>query len=189
MGVATTHTSKGLGLQTQPKSWPTGWTLWATHYLEFMLSKFSGVNPPDFLLSFKYHFDIIVLSKTHINNLDCYLPDLHDTHVIEGYDKFYVRSTKRHGRVIIYANVNLKATYIDELSTTCNNYDSVKITRTKIPLCVGGYYRHCFEKSTDKLCFIDKIQNHLLDKRLQKSNIILAGDYNIDLRGVQAFQI
>ena len=140
-------------------------------------------NLTDFLLSFKYHFDIIVLSETHINNLDCYLPDLHNTHVIEGYDKFYVRSTRRFGGVIIYANVNLKASYIDELTTTCNNYDSVyiKITRTKIPLCVGGYYRHCLEKSTDKVCFIDKIQNHLSSKCLQKSNIILAGDYNIDL--------
>ena len=27
------------GLQTRQKSWPTGWTLWASHYLEIMFSK------------------------------------------------------------------------------------------------------------------------------------------------------
>ena len=33
------------GLQTRPKSWPTGWTFRANRYLEIMFSKFSGVNP------------------------------------------------------------------------------------------------------------------------------------------------
>ena len=39
------------GLQTQPKSWPTGWTFWANHYLEIIFSKFSGVNSPPPLAS------------------------------------------------------------------------------------------------------------------------------------------
>ena len=34
------------GLQTQPKSWPTGRTFWDNCYLEIMFAKFSGVNPP-----------------------------------------------------------------------------------------------------------------------------------------------
>ena len=31
-------------LQTQPKSWPTGWTFCANRYLEIMFSKFSGAK-------------------------------------------------------------------------------------------------------------------------------------------------
>ena len=34
------------GLHTQLKSWPTGCTFRANHYLEIMFSKFSGVTPP-----------------------------------------------------------------------------------------------------------------------------------------------
>ena len=50
MGVATTRPHAPLifwGLQTQSKSWPTGWTFWANRYLKIMFSKFSGVNPPE----------------------------------------------------------------------------------------------------------------------------------------------
>ena len=32
-------------LQTQPKSWPTGWSFWAKRYLEIMFSIFSSLNP------------------------------------------------------------------------------------------------------------------------------------------------
>ena len=45
------HTSHALlflivwGLQTQPKSWLSGWTFWANLYLEIMLSKFLSLNP------------------------------------------------------------------------------------------------------------------------------------------------
>ena len=35
-----------LGLQTQPKSWLTGYTFWVNHYLEIVFSKISVVNPP-----------------------------------------------------------------------------------------------------------------------------------------------
>ena len=34
------------GLQTQPKSWFTGYTFWVNHYLEIVFSKISVVNPP-----------------------------------------------------------------------------------------------------------------------------------------------
>ena len=34
------------GLQTQPKSWLTGYTFWVNHYLEIVFSKISVVNPP-----------------------------------------------------------------------------------------------------------------------------------------------
>ena len=34
------------GLQTQPKSWLTGYAFWVNHYLEIVFSKISVVNPP-----------------------------------------------------------------------------------------------------------------------------------------------
>ena len=34
------------GIQTQPKSWLTGYTFWVNHYLEIVFSKISVVNPP-----------------------------------------------------------------------------------------------------------------------------------------------
>ena len=34
------------GLQTQPKSWLTGYTFWVNHYLEIVFSKIIVVNPP-----------------------------------------------------------------------------------------------------------------------------------------------
>ena len=40
------------GLQTRPKSWPTGRTFWANHYLEIMFRNFKGWNaPPPWSLS------------------------------------------------------------------------------------------------------------------------------------------
>ena len=41
------------GLQTQPKSWLTGYTFWVNHYLEILFFKISVVNtPPPPLKSF-----------------------------------------------------------------------------------------------------------------------------------------
>ena len=140
-------------------------------------------NLTDFLNGFKFHFDVIVLSEAHLNQEDVILPDLHNTHVIEGYKNFYVRSSRKFGGVVIYTDVKLNATYINELTKTSENYDSVyvKITNTKKPLCIGAYYRHCIDTSTDKITFISKIEEHLSSKFLQKSNVMLAGDFNIDL--------
>ena len=46
------------GLQTQPKSWLTGYTFWVNHYLEIVFSKISVVNPPPLNKSILYisHF-------------------------------------------------------------------------------------------------------------------------------------
>ena len=70
------------------------------------------INLINFLNSFDNFFDIIVLSECHINNHDILLPDLHNTHIIQGYNKFYVRSSRKLGGVIIYVRDLLTATYI-----------------------------------------------------------------------------
>ena len=50
------------GLQTQPKSWLTGYTFWVNHYLEIVFSKISVVNPPLICLIKK------LVLKTHWGN-------------------------------------------------------------------------------------------------------------------------
>ena len=63
------------------------------------------------------------------------------------------------------------------------NFDSIfiKIEGLGISFIVGGYYRHCIQNTTDKISFISKLEEHLSHKLLQKTNLILAGDFNIDL--------
>ena len=41
-------------VQNRPKSWPTGWTFRANHYLEIMFSKFSKVEIKLKTGSFRY---------------------------------------------------------------------------------------------------------------------------------------
>ena len=44
IGVATKHAPYGLE-PPRPKIWLNVWTFWVNRYLEFMFSKFSGLNP------------------------------------------------------------------------------------------------------------------------------------------------
>ncbi len=49
-----------------------------------------------FLNSINYNIDAIILTECHIQHSNTYNYDLHNTHPIEGYDKFYIKSpTKR----------------------------------------------------------------------------------------------
>ena len=64
MGVATTRAPLMVwGFQTQPKSWPTGWTVWANHYLEITFWKFSGGEPPPLNYIHTHSFPYIRLSE------------------------------------------------------------------------------------------------------------------------------
>ena len=54
-----------------------------------------------YLASLNYNFDIIVLSECHIQINEHHNADLHNTHVIGGYDKYYTRSKIKYGGVII----------------------------------------------------------------------------------------
>ena len=142
-------------------------------------------NLTQYINSMRHKFDVIILTECHIQLDNNYNADLHQTHPIEGYRKFYVRSLIRYGGVIIYVKEELNAEYFHGLTKTCDTHDSVFVkigplnARSKKPLFVGGYYRHC--KEADKIVFIDRFNNDVSNKTLQKNDIIIGGDFNICL--------
>ena len=144
-----------------------------------------------FMKSITHEFDIIALTECHIHLNETYNSDLHNTHSIPGYDKFYVQSKIRYGGVVLYVRANLKATYCLELTGSHDNHDCVyvkinpeqlhdkKYIKNRRPLKVGAYYRHC--RKTGIMPFIADFAAEITHKVLKKSDIIVAGDFNICL--------
>ena len=60
------------GPKTQPKSWPTWWTLRVHQYLRNMILKFGGLNPPPLKPNLTYFWKILpgplgqILTKSHV---------------------------------------------------------------------------------------------------------------------------
>ena len=137
-----------------------------------------------YINSIKYSFDIIALTECHLQLNESYNVDLHNYQPIQGYDKFYTRSRIKYGGVIMYVKSNLKAVYAQELTGAFKTYDSVYVkinmaTSSKRPLHVGAYYRHC--RAPDIVPFIDKFSRDINHKALRRSDVIIAGDFNICL--------
>ena len=141
-----------------------------------------------YLNSFKFTFDAIILTECHIAVNDLCNFDLHNQHPIEGYDKFYVKSTIKYGGVVMYVKSDLKAAYCHELTKTCPTHDAVYVKidpanvhnsniKSRKPLYLGGYYRHCI--ASDVINFIDAFNIDLSNKCLMKNDVIIAGDFNI----------
>lgn len=135
-----------------------------------------------FLSSLNYKFDVITLVECHIKNDELYNHDLHNTHPLNNYDKFYVRSNIRYGGIIMYVKKELSANYCNVLTYSHNTCDSlyVKInSKPNKPLFIGAYYRHC--RATDIIPFIDKFSDDISNKILKKTDVIITGDFNICL--------
>ena len=135
-----------------------------------------------YLTTLKQKFDIICLTECHLDN-DILNTDLHNQFHIEGYTMFYVKSKIRFGGIIMYVKNILNAVYIQEL-TGSNDYCDflyLQINNKNEKLTVGGYYRHCKASNSDKICFIDSLEQHLMHKKLRKCKIVIVGDMNICL--------
>ena len=99
-----------------------------------------------FLTSLNYQFDVITLVECHIKENKLYNYDLHNAHVMNNYDKFYVKSNIKYGGIVMYVKKKLSANYCNILTYSHNTCDSlyVKINiRPNKQLFVGAYYRHC----------------------------------------------
>ncbi len=136
-------------------------------------------------------FDVISLSECHIQKNDLYNRDIHNEHHTPGYDKFYVLSSIKYGGVILYVKSDLKATYCYELTKTCDTHDSVYViidstnlhknrARSRKSIVLGAYYRHC--KSNEIMNFISNFESDLSHKVVAKNDVIIQGDFNIDLQ-------
>ena len=135
-----------------------------------------------YLNNFKVKFDIIMLSETHISS-DIINKNIHNHYPLEGYDTFYIRSGIKFGGVLMYVKSDLNAAYVHELtgSNTNCDYVYVKLIHNKKSLYIGTYYRHCKAQSTDKVMFIDTLQQHLSSNTLNNVDTIIGGDFNICL--------
>ena len=62
------------GLQTQPKSWLTGYTFWVNHYLEIVFSKISVVTgePPPLNDKSIYIYAVNTIYIYILHTLNCY---------------------------------------------------------------------------------------------------------------------
>ena len=141
-----------------------------------------------YLNSLKYNFDALILTECHIQADELYNADLHNMHPIDGYDKFYVKSSIKFGGVVMY--VKSEGVYCHELTKTCATHDSVYVkidpsnlhktnSKTRKRLFIGGYYRHC--NTGDIMNFIDEFSTDLAHKSITKNDVILGGDFNICL--------
>ena len=137
-----------------------------------------------YLNSISCKFDIIVLTEAHLQKNAVQAVDLYSRFPMEGYNIFYVESTIKFGGVVMYIKTELEASYCYELTCTSNVCDSlyVKIrTSNKKQLYMGGYYRFCRSNTDDIAKFISQFHNDLKNRKLQKNDIIIAGDFNICL--------
>ena len=138
-----------------------------------------------YLATLKIEFDVICLTECHIEK-DMLGTDMHEKFPLNGFTMYYVNSNIRYGGVMIYVKNNLNASYINELTGSNENCDSLYLQVSsniskKDKLVIGGYYRHCKATVTDKICFIDTLDQHLNHKKLRNSKIVIQGDMNICL--------
>ena len=109
---------------------------------------------------------------------------------MEGYTKYYSRSQIKYGGVVLYIKSSLKASYCYELTQAHECFDSlyVKIDPSNLhdeksgnrrPLFIGTYYRHC--KTSGIIPYISRLDCDLKHRFLQKSDVIITGDFNICL--------
>lgn len=133
--------------------------------------------------------DILVLTECHITK-DLSNNDLTNKYKLEGYNLFFCKSIISYGGVIIYVKESIKATYNEELCESTEYYDSLYIDIGKINkkcnFTIGGLYRHCKQTNTDKICFINSINQHLTKLKLNKNKAIILGDMNINLMNCMA---
>ena len=110
--------------------------------------------------------------------------------MMDGYTKYYSRSQIKYGGVVLYIKSSLKASYCYELTQAHECFDSlyVKIDPSNLhdkksgnrrPLFIGTYYRHC--KISGIIPYISRLDCDLKHKFLQKSDVIITGDFNICL--------
>ena len=72
----------------------------------------------NYISTIEHNFDVLILTEAHIQVDPHYNADLHQKHVISGYDKFYCRSNIKFGGVVIYVKTEYQACYISELTKT-----------------------------------------------------------------------
>lgn len=134
-----------------------------------------------YLNSISFSFDIITLSECHIlrkNPID----NMYD---ISGYDKHIVYSNRKYGGCIIYSKTKLSAKQRPSLTKstdTCDyTYITIPKTKTSKELLVGVYYRHCLNKKSDIINFINTFETSLDCNLVRKSKLVITGDMNLDL--------
>ena len=141
-------------------------------------------NLVTYLAALNIRPDILVLTECHITK-DDFNMDLSAKYKLEGYNLYYIKSVVLYGGVIVYVKENIKATYNEQLSETNEQFDALYLDIGKIDkrtnFIVGGIYRHCKRKNTDKICFIDALQQQIVKLKLNKNKSILLGDMNINL--------
>lgn len=157
--------------------------------LKFMNYNVRGINCNydnlvTYLVALNVRPDILVLTECHITKDNVNI-DLSTKFKLEGYNLYYCKSVVTYGGVIIYVKENIKASYNEQLCETNEQYDALYLDIGKIDkksnFTIGGLYRHCRQKSTDKICFINALHQQIMKLKLNKNKAILLGDMNINL--------
>ena len=135
-----------------------------------------------YLSTLNQKFHVIILSECHITQ-DILNVNIKNRYPLDGYNMFYVKSRIKYGGVMIYVKNELNSVYIEELTSSNDICDSLylKIENGGTKFITGGYYRHCKPAKSDKLQYINMLDEHLKNKKLANEKIILAGDFNICL--------
>ena len=131
-----------------------------------------------FLNRIKHKYTIIVLTETWLTN------ENKDIFQLEGYNSYnIIREGRRGGGVTIYCDIAYTCEYLDDLSKCENSLEclflQVKCKKWIKPVIIGGLYRppgyELFEE------YLANISLCLNNEKLKSKNLILAGDFNLNL--------
>ena len=120
------------------------------------------------------NFDIIVLSETFLNNHN------KDNYPIPGYNGTHlVRNHKRGGGVSIYVRNEFcnNVKIITSIGNDTIEALAIQINTKHTKQNIVGIYRPPNSSRNDFICAL----NTLIQTRLNNSNVLIAGDFNIDM--------
>ena len=148
------------------------------HNIRSLSAKYDAFN--NFLSNDNCDFEVILLTESWISDQNKNFLEF------DNYNSFHVhRNSKKGGGVSFLIRSDLSSNQVKEHSFT-NEYieiNTVKILHNSSEIFVVGVYR---PPSSRPEIFFEIIQNTLI--KLNKKNIILAGDFNLDLLKINSDQ-
>ena len=127
------------------------------------------------LQQYKDRFSVISIAETNIHD------DQKDLYQITGYKSEYnskMNDKKKGSGVAIYLDENYQFTRVEKFCSCSTNLETlfVEVTNTETPQLVGVVYRPPSGNCLDALNELDGLL-----KQLPTDNVIITGDFNIDL--------
>ena len=130
-----------------------------------------------------HKFTAIVLNETWLDEGE------HVLFKIDGYDTYSIPRNRRGGGVLIYIKDSINSSLIDSISVINPYFESlfINIKLNSVPITLGTVYRPPLNSRNLNAFFTD-FKLKILNK-LPPNNILMCGDFNLDLHSSTSPQI